>query len=73
MITTGRDLMNARDRLGWSQAELGDALRLAGDRRHRGTRIRDMENGSRPVTGPIAVAVESFLAGFRPDGFGDGD
>lgn len=65
-ITNGSDLKAARKRLGWSVYQLAAALRLDGSREQVGKRVREMEAGSRPVWGPIAVAVEAFLAGFTP-------
>ena len=67
MIKTGADLAKARNQLGWSVYELADALRLNGEREQAGKRIREMENGAREISGPMAVAVEAFVAGFRPD------
>lgn len=48
---------------------MGEALRLKGDRDYRGQFVREMESGRRPVSGPVAVAVEGFLAGHRPEAF----
>jgi len=45
-------------------AELGRALRLAG--RDPGRSILDYERGATKITGPLAVAIEAMLAGFRP-------
>lgn len=67
MIKTGQDLKDARRRLGWSLTELAHALRLESPDAQGAKRLREIENGSRPLTGPIAVAVEAFLAGFDPD------
>ena len=66
MIETGDDLRAARTRLGWTVYEMGSALRLSGDRQKGGQRVREMESGSREITGPTSVAVEAFLWGFRP-------
>lgn len=68
MITTGDDLRHARERLGWSLSQLADALRMQGEA-DACTRLRKMEAGRRPITGPISVAVEAFSDGFRPEGF----
>lgn len=67
MITSGQDLKAARRRLGLSLTELAHALRLDSPDTQGAKRLREIENGSRPLTGPIAVAVEAFLAGFDPD------
>jgi hypothetical protein len=69
VIVTGQDLEAARKRLGWSVYQMGEALRLKGDRDYRGQFVREMESGRRPVSGPVAVAVEGFLAGHRPEAF----
>ncbi len=45
------------------------ALRLAGDRSQGEKRVREMEAGKRMISGPVTVAVESFLHGFLPVGF----
>ena len=72
MISCGRDLAVARDRLGLTAPDLATWLRL-GDwieparNRRGGDRIAEMEAGNRQITGPIAVAVESFLLGYKPE------
>lgn len=45
--------------------EMGRALRLTG--RDPGNSIRDYERGKTQISGPISVAVEAMLAGFRPN------
>ncbi len=65
MIENGTDLKRARKELGWTVNNLVDALRLSPDNGSRA--IRRMEAGAQPVTGPISVAVEAFLAGFIPE------
>jgi hypothetical protein len=57
------EFYKARKRLGMSPTELGQALRLKGD---AGGHVREIEDGARPVTGPISVAVEAMLTGWRP-------
>lgn len=64
-IETGTDLKRARKDLGWTINDMVDALRLSPDNGSRA--IRRMEAGTQPVTGPIRVAVEAFLAGFIPE------
>ena len=64
-IETGTDLKRARKALGWKVNNLVDALRLSPD--NGGRAIRRMEAGDQPVTGPIQVAVEAFLAGYIPE------
>lgn len=59
MIRTGADLKAARRALGWSLRDMAEELRLGSD----GERfLRKMECGGRSVTGPVAIAVEFFLA-----------
>ena len=67
MILTPEDLKAARHQLGWSLAEMAEALRMEGDPKNAATRIREIEDGRRPLTGPIAVSVEAFLSGFQPE------
>lgn len=69
MITTGPHLKQAREALGWTYGDLARALRLAGDPSQGEKRVREMESGKRQISGPVAVAVESFLHGFKPVGF----
>jgi hypothetical protein len=74
MNVTAEDLKAARETLGWSTAQMAIALKLdsgVGGWRKGSHRIREMEQGSRAISGPIAVAVESFLAGHRPGHFDD--
>jgi hypothetical protein len=69
---TPTELRDARGRLGhmWGlgrplrMSEMGRALRLQG--RDPGASVRDWERGHTPISGPVAVAVEAMLAGFRP-------
>lgn len=65
IVTDGNSLHAARKELGWSLADMADALRLA-QNSGRDT-IRKMESGKINVTGPITVAVEAFLAGYIPE------
>jgi transcriptional regulator with XRE-family HTH domain len=73
MIQGGDDLKRAREQLGWTLFVMARALRLGGDREQSSKRVREMENGARPVSGPVAVAVEGFLEGHRPEGFDPAD
>lgn len=73
MIKTGPHLKQAREALGWSPAELARALRLAGGEAQGEKRVLEMESGRRTLSGPVAVAVESFLHGFKPLGFKNDD
>lgn len=67
MIRDGNELKAARQELGWSLAELARALRLGGGGDKPAQYVREMENGARSISGPVTVAVEAFLAGFRPE------
>ena len=69
MITSPEDLKQVRAALGWSPAELARALRLAGGPAQGEKRVLEMESGRREISGPVTVAVESFLHGFLPVGF----
>lgn len=68
-VTTPADLKAARQRLGWSLRDMARALRLAGTDAKAATRVREMEDGRRDISGPVCVSVEAFLTGWRPDGF----
>jgi transcriptional regulator with XRE-family HTH domain len=69
MIENGTHLKQAREALGWSASDMARALRLAGDRSQGEKRVREMEAGKRMISGPVTVAVESFLHGYKPVGF----
>jgi hypothetical protein len=45
-------------------SELGRALRFKS--RDPGAAVRDIETGKTGVSGPISVAIEAMLAGYRP-------
>lgn len=70
---TGSEIRDARHALGhmWGlarplhAAELARALRLGG--RDPGRSVLDWERGKTSVSGPVSVAVEAMLAGFRPN------
>lgn len=66
---TGSELKSARKELGWSLADMADALRLS-EASGRDS-IRKMESGKINISGPISVAVEAFLAGYIPEEFYD--
>ena len=69
MIRTGPHLKQAREALGWSPTQLARALRLAGGDKQGEKRVLEMEAGRRDISGPVTVAVESFLHGYLPVGF----
>lgn len=68
-ITTPDDLKTARHELGWSPRHLAQALRLAGMPEKAATRVREMEDGRRDISGPVTVAVEALVDGWRPEGW----
>lgn len=49
---------------GLTQAEMAEALRFGGHR--PAARLRDMEIGRDRITGPVSVAIEAMLEGYRP-------
>ena len=67
----GTELKAARKELGWSLADMAEALRLS-EASGRDS-IRKMESGKINISGPISVAVEAFLAGYIPEEFYDDD
>lgn len=71
MITTPSDIKAARESLGWSLRQMARALRFAQIETKGPDRVRDMETGKRPISGPVTVAVEAFLTGWRPEGWTD--
>ena len=58
------ELRAARHSLNLSQNELGEWLLLTGNA--PGYTVRMWELGKRPISGPVSVAVEAFLSGWRP-------
>ena len=70
-ITTPADLKAARQSLGWSLRQMARALRLAGPDDKTATRVREMEDGRRDISGPVCVSVEAFADGWRPEGWTD--
>lgn len=69
MIKNGPHLKQAREALGWTPVQLARALRLAGGDKQGEKRVLEMESGRRDISGPVTVAVESFLHGYLPVGF----
>jgi transcriptional regulator with XRE-family HTH domain len=70
-ISNGAAMKAARLALGWSLRDMARALRLAQIETKGPDRVRDMESGVRPISGPVTVSVEAFLTGFRPSGWRD--
>ena len=68
-VATPEDLKAARHQLGWSLRQMARALRLAGTPEKAATRVREMEDGRRDISGPVCVAVEAFVHGWRPGGW----
>jgi hypothetical protein len=66
MAGPAAELKVARQILGWDALTMGRALRLAGTPEKLAARVLDMEAGKRDISGPVQVAVEAFLSGFRP-------
>lgn len=60
------DLRKARDELGMSAKQLAKTLRMG---KGADRTIRRYESGESPVPGPVSVAVEALVTGFRPEGF----
>ena len=58
---TPAEVKAARLALGMTQAQLADALRLAGDGK-RTVRHWETENGKHGISGPASVALELMLA-----------
>jgi DNA-binding transcriptional regulator YiaG len=59
VLWTPEQVKAARARLGLTQAELADRLRLA-PATGKDT-VRSWESGKRPITGPAQVAIEFML------------
>jgi transcriptional regulator with XRE-family HTH domain len=63
IIETASDLRAARKALGLTGAELARVLRLGsgGDRT-----VRRWEAGDHSISGPVAIAIEAMLEGYKP-------
>jgi len=62
------DFRKARDQLGMSASQLAKTLRMG---RGADRTIRRYESGQSPVPGPVSVAVEALMTGFRPEEYDD--
>lgn len=71
MASPAAELKLARQILGWDALTLARALRLAGTPEKMAARVNDMEAGRRDISGPVQVAVEALLSGWRPTGWTD--
>lgn len=68
MRPTKEDFKNARQELGMSGAQLAKFLRMG---QHADRTIRRYESGACPIPGPVSVAMEAMLTGFRPEDIED--
>jgi len=72
---TPDEMRDARGALGhmWgygrplTMREMGLVLRLRG--KDPGASVRDYETGKTEISGPLSLAIEALLAGFRPPGW----
>lgn len=70
-VETAADLKAVRHGLGWSLRQMARALRLSGSPDKTATRVREMEDERRPVSGPVLGLAEAFRDGWRPEGWTD--
>jgi transcriptional regulator with XRE-family HTH domain len=63
MRQTKEEFANARRSMGMTAKQLAKTLRM-GDSSDR--TIRRYESGQIPIPGPLSVAMEALLTGFRP-------
>lgn len=71
MAGSAAELKVARQILGWDALTLARALPLAGPPEKLTARILDMEASKRDISGPVQVAMEAFLSGWRPTGWSE--
>lgn len=64
MKRTKEDFVKAKQELGMSAPQLAKVLRMG---KGADRTIRRYEKGDIPIPGPLSVAVEALLIGFRPD------
>lgn len=60
---TASELKAARKQLGMSISELAQMLRMGSGGARK---VQRFEAGDEPVTGPVSVAVEALISGWRP-------
>lgn len=70
-MAASAELKIARQILGWDALTMARALRLVGTPDKLESRIQDMEAGRRDISGPVQVAMEAFLSGWRPTGWAE--
>ncbi len=56
---TPAELKTARTRLGMTQKQLAEALRLAP--KSGADTVRKWEAGTRPISGPVSIAIDHLL------------
>lgn len=61
MIITGADLKEARNAMGLTLRDLSDLVRVGKDSTRGAKYLREIENGVRPLSGPLAVATELLM------------
>lgn len=71
MATPAAELKVARQILGWDALTMARAPRLSGTSEKMAVRVLAMEAGQRDISGPVQVAIEAFLSGWRPSGWTD--
>ena len=71
MAASAAELKVARQILGWDALTMARALRLVGTPEKLEARIQAMEAGKRDISGPVQVAMEAFLSGWRPTGWSE--
>jgi DNA-binding transcriptional regulator YiaG len=62
-ILSGYEVRRAREALGYSQRDLAEALQMGPN---GADRIRDWEQGKRPISGPASVAIRLMLDSLSP-------
>ena len=68
MIHSPDDLKAARHALGWSLRQMAGALGLERPEDKGADRLREMEDGRRPLSGPICELTQALLDGWRNGG-----
>ena len=66
-INTGSKVMAVREKLGLSKTALGRVLRLPSGRKA----VQRMENDAHRIHGPVQLALEALLSGWRPHDWKD--